>query len=154
MEISASTSFALLYNFSYASKGIMSSLSTRITYSPEEIFKLDREDGAKIYKSGVQDTVELKVGRNYVPLEFKEKKSSRVVLATQYVALNVETYVDYVKLHDRPMSEQVWMGPSLADEDPVSITIKAILLIVLIALPIIFTKLPAKNEDFYKEIEH
>lgn len=43
---------------------------------------------------------------------------------------------------------------SLADEDPVSITIKAILLIVLIALPIIFTKLPAKNEDFYKEIEH
>ena len=43
---------------------------------------------------------------------------------------------------------------SKINEDPVSITIKAILLIVLIALPIIFTKLPAKNEDFYKEVQH
>lgn len=38
--------------------------------------------------------------------------------------------------------------------DPVSITIKAILLIALITLPIIFTKLPAKNEDFYEEVQH
>lgn len=42
---------------------------------------------------------------------------------------------------------------TLAEEEPVSIVIKAILLAVIILLPIILSKLPAKNEDFYKEIQ-
>ena len=40
------------------------------------------------------------------------------------------------------------------ESDPVSITLRAILIVVLVALPIIFTKLPAKNEDFYKKVQH
>jgi len=39
---------------------------------------------------------------------------------------------------------------TLSTGDSVSITIMAILTVVLIVVPFIFTKLPAKNKDFYK----
>ncbi|MBP3225871.1 MAG: sodium-dependent transporter, partial [Methanobrevibacter sp.] len=39
---------------------------------------------------------------------------------------------------------------TLSTGDPVSITIMAILTVVIIVVPFIFTKLPAKNKDFYK----
>ena len=38
---------------------------------------------------------------------------------------------------------------TLSQADPMSITISAILLAVIIVLPIILSKLPAKNEDYY-----
>jgi NSS family neurotransmitter:Na+ symporter len=38
---------------------------------------------------------------------------------------------------------------TLSQADSVSITISAILLAVIIVLPIILSKLPAKNEDYY-----
>ena len=36
------------------------------------------------------------------------------------------------------------------EEDPASITIRVILLAVILILPVILSRLPAKNEDFYK----
>ncbi len=39
---------------------------------------------------------------------------------------------------------------TLSEADPTSIAIRGILLALLIILPIIFTKLPAKDEDYYK----
>ena len=92
----------------------------RVMYAPTEIFHIDNETTVnadkKIYKAGAYDGVELRLGKEYAVLRFKEKKISPVVLATQYVAKNTDTYVDYVKLHDRPMSEQVWIAPSLENE--------------------------------------
>lgn len=42
---------------------------------------------------------------------------------------------------------------TLAEEEPISIVIRAILLAAIILLPIILSKLPAKNKDFYEEIK-
>ncbi|WP_407380363.1 sodium-dependent transporter [Methanobrevibacter sp.] len=42
---------------------------------------------------------------------------------------------------------------TLSTGDTVSISIMAILTVVLIVVPFIFTKLPAKNRDFYKKIQ-
>lgn len=39
------------------------------------------------------------------------------------------------------------------EEDPVSITIRVILLAVILILPFILSRLPAKNEDFYEKIQ-
>ena len=39
------------------------------------------------------------------------------------------------------------------EEDPISITIRAILLAVILILPFILSRLPAKNEDFYEKIQ-
>ena len=39
------------------------------------------------------------------------------------------------------------------EEDPASITIRVILLAVILILPLILSKLPAKNEDFYEKIQ-
>ncbi|WP_407431786.1 sodium-dependent transporter [Methanobrevibacter sp.] len=39
------------------------------------------------------------------------------------------------------------------EEDPASITIRVILLAVILILPFILSRLPAKNEDFYKKIQ-
>ena len=39
---------------------------------------------------------------------------------------------------------------TLSEADSISIAVRGILLAALIILPIVFTKLPAKNEDFYK----
>ncbi|MBR0039297.1 MAG: InlB B-repeat-containing protein [Lachnospiraceae bacterium] len=92
----------------------------RVMYAPTEIFHIDNESTVnadnRIYKAGAYDKVELRLGKEYEVLRFKERKTSPVVLATQYVAKNTETYVDYVKLHDRPMSQQVWIAPSPENE--------------------------------------
>ena len=73
--------------------------------------------GYRVYKEGAYPNVTLKVGSDYVALEFKEDKDATVVIATQYVANNIETYVDKVILHDRDITNQEWLGPSLSDEE-------------------------------------
>ena len=55
------------------------------------------------------------LGDNYATLEFKRTAADAVPIATQYVAKNVETYVDRVVIKGIPEAAQNWIAPSVSD---------------------------------------
>ncbi|MBQ2205304.1 MAG: hypothetical protein II411_05370, partial [Lachnospiraceae bacterium] len=88
-------------------------------YLPQEIFKLDKAEtdlGYAVYKKGVSDKVTLNVGSDYATLVFRTSKRAEDIVATQYIARNVLTYVDKVMLNGLEDNDQLWGGPSIADE--------------------------------------
>ncbi|MBQ2204967.1 MAG: hypothetical protein II411_03650, partial [Lachnospiraceae bacterium] len=87
--------------FKYWNEDMIASFSDvsggRVSYSPENVFTVDKTNAnAKLYKAGSYSNVELRVGTDFAVVTFKEKKNTDVVLATQYVAKNISTYIDYV----------------------------------------------------------
>ncbi|MBR1454073.1 MAG: hypothetical protein IJ593_05470, partial [Lachnospiraceae bacterium] len=83
---------------------------------PSKIFEITSNSkslGRVIYKKGTYSDVELVLGDDYRTLTFKV---SDVIIATQYVARNVSTYVDPVIIEGKDISKQIWIAPSSDDE--------------------------------------
>ena len=70
-----------------------------------------------MYKSGTYSNVSLNVGTDYATLLFKRETNPDVVIATQYVARNVETYVDRVVIDGAKIEDQLWLKPTVENEN-------------------------------------
>ncbi|MBR1453838.1 MAG: hypothetical protein IJ593_04255, partial [Lachnospiraceae bacterium] len=93
--------------------------SGRVAYLPDEIFKVDEDSydaGYRVYKKGTYSNVALMLGKEYEQLVFTSDKDHKNIIATQYVARGIDTYVDTVRLKDINIEDANWVAPDLKDE--------------------------------------
>ena len=81
------------------------------------VYHGEEERAEKIYKSGTYSNVELKLGIEYATIRFKKETEPNIILATQYVAKNVETYVDRVEVAGMEIGKQEWLAPAVENEN-------------------------------------
>ncbi|MBR1454484.1 MAG: hypothetical protein IJ593_07540, partial [Lachnospiraceae bacterium] len=92
-------------------------------YVTQEIFRSDKpydtvSRKAMVYKTGTYEKVALKWGYDYATIQFK-KDATEFVVATQYVAKRVETFVDRVFLPESQfrVETQIWSAPAVYNEN-------------------------------------